>query len=178
MCKALGGGDDIVAALRDALPDASNYTFQDTDKVRSDPRNSSFNSDCSVWVDGKTALVTSAEMMRSDPPELWREGVVADNESLSAGQARDFSAGDSALSGDSFAAIYVPCVPSGTIPGGNYSLSVQVRAVQRSAAPADAAQQSLVKLVLSAAEHAHKQAKCDLPSKLPSEVPVISPASG
>ncbi|MFJ2111013.1 hypothetical protein ACIOEX_03655 [Streptomyces sp. NPDC087850] len=177
VCDSLGGGDKITAALQETLPDASKYEFQDSDQVRADPQDNDFLSSCFIRADGKTALATVTEMVRWNPPKLWSNRTVSNNSDIGAREFDSFNAGEKSISSYRFAAIYVPCVPDGILIGGTYNLSVEVRATQHSSASKSVTKRSLAEIALSAARRAHKQAQCDLPSKLPAETIKFSPSS-
>ncbi|WP_051831538.1 hypothetical protein [Streptomyces violens] len=169
VCDSLGGGDGKVRDVKNALPSAAKYTFDDSDPARSDPSQSTFTSSCFVSADDKISLSIRTEMIRAASADVWAKHVVANNEYVGAREAKAFGAGESALSGERFAAVYVPCVPDGKIPGGVRNLSVVARAMAQPSAEPEVAERSLKALLLDAARHAHSRAKCDLPSKLPGD---------
>ncbi|MFC6067816.1 hypothetical protein [Streptomyces ochraceiscleroticus] len=169
VCTSLGGGDATPEDVENVLPAAEEYTFEDDDPARSDPSQSTFESSCFVSADGKTALSVRTEMVRAASAGLWAKHSVANNEYVGSRQAKTFDAGESALSGKRFAAVYVPCVSDGKIPGGVRNVSVVARAMSQPSADPEVAERSLKALLLDAARHAHSRAKCDLPSKLPGD---------
>ncbi|MEV0037205.1 hypothetical protein [Streptomyces sp. NPDC050804] len=175
VCGSLGDGEAAAAALPDALPEKSEYRFSGQDGRRSDESRDQFASHCFVSADGKTLLSVTAEMVTSPSPDSWSERVIKD-ESVpgeNGGPTLDFTAGDKALATGRLAAVYVPCVTEGRLPGGPRHLSVVAHAVDAPDSSEKAARQSLVDLVLMTARHAHERATCDLPSRLPDTSPTL-----
>lgn len=174
VCGSLADGEAATAALSKVLPDKGEYRFDGQDGLRSDQSESSFESNCFVWSDGKTVFGISTELVRSSSPKLWQEQVLRDEREEvvnGGGKPVAFEAGENAFASSRMAAVYVPCVSDGKVPGGPRNLSVVARAVQEPAASATDARQGLAKLALLMGERAHQQAKCDVPSKLPDDTP-------
>ncbi|QXE36632.1 hypothetical protein KQY30_22825 [Streptomyces sp. GMY02] len=175
VCGSLGDGEAAAAALPDALPEKSEYRFSGKDDLRNDESRDYFASNCFVWADGKPVLSVVAEMATSPSPDAWGEQVIKD-ESVpgeEGGRRADFPAGDKALATGRLAAVYVPCLSEGRVPGGPRHLSVIARAIAAPAASEEAARQSLADLAVIMARHAHTRAKCDLPPRLPATAPTL-----
>ncbi|MFF3750009.1 hypothetical protein ACFYYH_06015 [Streptomyces sp. NPDC002018] len=175
VCGSLGDGEAAAAALPDALPERSAYRFSGQEGRRNDELSDQFTSNCFVSADGKPVLGVTAELVTSPSPEAWSERVIKD-ESVAGetgGRPKDFTAGDGALASGRLAAVYVPCVSEGVIPGGPRHLSVVARAVEAPDSSEEAARRSLADLALVMARHAHEQANCDLPSRLPDTSPAL-----
>lgn len=171
VCASLGPSGKVIPALKQALPIQSRYSFDDEVNSRANEADDNYTSVCFVRGDTKQILSVRAEMMLIGPePTLrtaddWAKDQILAN-SPDKHPLRSFDAGNGAVSSSRTSAILVPCTPPGQIPGGEYDLSVVVTLKQNSESSETKTRQSLINLVRSAAEYAHKNARCDLPAKL------------
>ncbi|WP_203182793.1 hypothetical protein [Streptomyces pratensis] len=168
ICEGLGSSDSRVQALKNVLPEQTEYSFGSLySEARIDQSDSSYTSRCSVRGEGSVLLYTNAELMRDEPVDSWASSTIADRQADYPGDFDDFAAGKGGVVSSHKAAILLPCVSAGRIPGGEYSISVSVTLNQQSENSVTTAKEALKDLVLSTAEFVHKDARCDLPSRLP-----------
>ncbi|MEU7428531.1 hypothetical protein [Streptomyces sp. NPDC040750] len=161
VCGTLGLSSSSAAALRRVLPDKSSYAFDDavTDPRRDD-KDSSYFASCFVHGDDELLVAATAKLAEYDDGGDWRKDVVATNKPASA--VKPFGAGDQAIASDRVAAIYVPCVARASGP----HLSVVVQLQRPGSAGRDQLREGLITLARNTALHAHRNAKCDAPSKV------------
>lgn len=169
-CESLGDPEQVTPRLNRRLPFATNYAFKDDPGSRFDKTESYFNSHCSVAGDGEVLLFSRTEMMRSEPANSWARYVMEEGWDDKASDFDSFPAGAKGVASKRVAAIFIPCVPRGMIPGGEYNLSVVVRSKEDLIGTETEARNELINIALSAAKHAHTSANCDLPSQLPHNV--------
>ncbi|WP_190138069.1 hypothetical protein [Streptomyces longispororuber] len=108
------------------------------------------------------------EMMRAEPPRGWAKAEVFDGQQNS-DEYHSFPAGDKGLVSPTQAAVFVPCLADGKVPGGEYNLSVIVQLKQAVESSEDEARKKLTELTVRAAKFAHQDAGCGLPSRLPAQ---------
>ncbi|THC41808.1 hypothetical protein [Streptomyces sp. A1499] len=155
-----------VSALNGVLPERSEYSFdEDLGVSQSTEVSDSFSSSCFVRGGESTFLSARAQMMISEASGTWESAVFGD-ELDGTRKATPFAAGVHGIASPSKAAAFIPCVPKGQIPGGEYNLSVVVDLKKRGDSSDSQARKSLIDLTLSAADHAHRAAKCTLPSMI------------
>lgn len=164
VCRTLGASSSSAAALKRVLPDKSSYSFDDSvTDPRRDGADRSYNASCFVNGDGKMLLVATAEMVRYEKTGDWVKDVVANQSTAApASSLTPFAAGDGAVASSKLAAVHLPCVGKGA----GASLSVVVELRQPGGAPEAELRDGLVALAKSAALSAHRNAKCDAPSKV------------
>jgi hypothetical protein len=155
-----------VSALNDVLPERSEYSFEEKPEVsQSTEASDSFSSSCFVRSGESTLLSARAQIMIAEAPDAWESEVFGD-ESDGRRKATRFAAGVRGIAYPDKAAAFIPCVPKGQIPGGGYNLSVVVDLKKRGDSGDSQSRKSLIDLTLSAADHAHRAAKCTLPSRM------------
>jgi hypothetical protein len=96
--------------------------------------------------------------------EVWIDKQLNDYSDVN--PLEDFKAGVMATASITRAAIQVPCHPAGSDTGMHRNLGVNVFLREAGEASEKDTRQALIDIVRSAAEYAHKDAKCELPSKL------------
>ncbi|MFD7226108.1 hypothetical protein [Streptomyces sp. NPDC056730] len=166
ICESLGNPTKSVSALEATLPSASEYSFEDTVTGKNVAQEgSSFTAACFAYGDDETLLSARTEMLLTEPAETWAgyaldEKSESDRESIKAGSAGFITANNKA-------AVQVPCAKAGSIPGGEYSLSVVVDLKRKKDSSEAEVRQGLKDLTIEAARYSHERAKCNLPSKLP-----------
>ncbi|MEV0256308.1 hypothetical protein AB0H82_18845 [Streptomyces sp. NPDC050732] len=157
--------DEAVSALNEVLPDRSAYAFDEEPvRIHSTEASDSFTTSCFVRGDHDLLLSARARMMIAEPHKAW-ESTIFEGEADKEERVTPFEAGVRGVTSPDKAAAFVPCVPKGKIPGGNYNLSVVVDLKQRGDVSEAQARDSLIDLAVSASKHAHKAAKCTLPSR-------------
>jgi hypothetical protein len=164
VCGTLGPSASSAAALRRVLPDESSYSFDDavTDPRRDD-RDRSYRASCFVNGDGRMLLVATAEMARYEKTGDWVKEVLANQSTaVPASSLVPFAAGDKAVASSKLAAVYLPCVGNGA--GAHLSVVVELR--RTGGATEAELRDGLVALAKGAALSAHRNAKCDAPSKV------------
>ncbi|MFI7322939.1 hypothetical protein [Streptomyces venezuelae] len=154
-----------VSALNEMLPERSAYSFDEEPELsQSTEASDSFSSSCFVRGGGDTLLSARAQMMIAEAPDIWEREVFED-ESNDRRKSTRFTAGIRGVAYSDKAAALIPCVPKGQIPGGAYNLSVVVDLKKHgNSDDAQSRKKYLIDLTLSAADHAHRAAKCTLPS--------------
>ncbi|MEU6991420.1 hypothetical protein ABZ953_12285 [Streptomyces sp. NPDC046465] len=158
--------DRAITALNRALPNRSEYSFdEDPEEARPVEATDTYSNSCFVRADRDILLSARARMMVAEPPNTWEEEVFKD---VSSGGRRvtGFAAGIRGLASPEKAAVFIPCVPKGEIPGGGYNLSVVVDLKERGDVSDAKLREDLISLTLSAANYAHKSSKCTLPSRI------------
>ncbi|MFI7394317.1 hypothetical protein [Streptomyces tendae] len=163
VCQSLGSASRAKTALTSVLPEASSYAFDDEVQLRTDG-DDSYRSDCLVSGDGNQLMSVTAEMMRDEPFKDWVESEVAE----SAGQQHlsPFLGEVKSAASPSVAAIFMPCVSPGNIPGGQYNISIVVHLKNAKNASATDRRKSLIELAKGAAEYAQDKGRCNAPSEL------------
>ncbi|MFC8274879.1 hypothetical protein ACFUJR_20550 [Streptomyces sp. NPDC057271] len=176
VCASLGESQKSIPALDDALPSQSEYSFEDRFNGENVAQGgSSYNAYCFVRGESDMLLSVRSQMVLPESPSSWAADAIGERQ---AARAEEFDAGS--LGVVDFpglkAAILVPCSAPGTVVGGSFSLSVVVNLRPYDGANEEKVRQRLVDLAVGAAQFAHKDARCDLPSELPTEAPPVSAA--
>jgi hypothetical protein len=144
------------------LPRASEYHFVEN---WSPDRDWHFMSTCVVEGNGEKAIFSlSAEMGSARPWQQWAKTEIPPN---SGGKVTYFDAGLKGASNAEVAAIWVPCYASEESSKDPWSMTVLALALEPLEASDKEARKTLIDLATVFARQAHKDAKCDLPSKLP-----------
>jgi hypothetical protein len=171
VCESLGNARTSAAALQDVLPKKSDYTFEDKiDGETVAQGGSSYTADCLVWGEGAVLLSARTQMLIAEPSRSWVAEGIGDE---LVPRAKSFKAGDMGVIAGGKAAVLVPCSAPGSVVGGSYSLSVVVNLRNHTDVDQPKLEERLVDLALGAARFAHKDARCDLPSKIPDASPAI-----
>ncbi|MFD4832514.1 hypothetical protein ACFWPV_22035 [Streptomyces uncialis] len=168
-CAVLGESENLVPALRTALPESSEYSFKNREILlgeMSDRRSQRF----ICRVDGEdgnfSRLFTSdTRIALAESSQLWIDNYV-DPYRPEDYPLREFKAGDKGVASIRTAGIFAPCIPDGKIIGGQYNISTVVALNRDSDSDDGDTRQALIDIARSAAEYAHKKAECELPSKL------------
>ncbi|MET8574153.1 hypothetical protein [Streptomyces sp. NPDC005012] len=163
VCETLGPAPEAVKTLRSVLPEEASYRFSDDTQPRASARETWYTANCLVEGEDRTLLSVSTTLQPADPPEVWLEDHVleeVDNE----GNPTPFAAGEKAVASDVVAAVYVPCTPQGVAPGGQYNLGVVVHLEEPGGSDESRTRKGLIALAKSSALHAHRDAKCTMPS--------------
>ncbi|MFI1484588.1 hypothetical protein [Streptomyces sp. NPDC020747] len=163
VCRSLPNRKEAAEIFNSVLPRAASYDFD----MRSSPiQDWHYNSNCFVKGDGKDLLLSlHANAVATVSWQKW-----ADHElpPTSNGKLTDFNAGLKGLSTPRMAAIYVPCYSSERESKDPWSLTVFAQAPSGLEGSDKEARQTLIKLATEFGRYVHHEAKCDLPSKLPS----------
>ncbi|MFP3987544.1 hypothetical protein U9R90_08565 [Streptomyces sp. E11-3] len=171
VCESLGDKGESVPALKDVLPDKTEYSFDDrTDGETVAQGGSSFTADCLVWGEGSVLLSARTQMMVAKPSQSWAAEAIGED---LASRATSFEAGAMGVVEGGKAALLVPCSAPGSVVGGSYSLSVVVHLRGHEGSEKAKVEQRLVDLAVGSARFAHKTAECDLPSKIPAASPQV-----
>ncbi|MFE2497254.1 hypothetical protein ACFXKS_35475 [Streptomyces scopuliridis] len=165
ICEALGDSGKAASALEVILPSEPKYSFRgDVASYYVTQGSSQFKAGCSVYGEEKVLLSAGTEMVPTVPADSWADFALGDD----AGAALEsFTAGSAAfITTHNKVAIQVPCAKPGSIPGGEYSLSVRVDLETKATSDDAKVRQGLKDLTIEAARYAHTKAECNLPSKL------------
>ncbi|MBQ0984369.1 hypothetical protein KBZ10_07515 [Streptomyces sp. F63] len=168
VCASLGEPAKAARALERVLPDASEYSFDDSVSGGNVAQgDSGYTADCFVSGDDGVLLSARAQLILvgspGSTPEDWEAEVLGDK----AGESGSFAAGSKGVASASRAAVLVPCAKPGTVPGGSYSLSVVVDRKKATGEGDSGIRRGLTDLAVGAARYSHEKAGCDLPSELP-----------
>ncbi|WP_327679592.1 hypothetical protein [Streptomyces sp. NBC_00467] len=170
MCESLGNSSKVFSSLERVLPSQSRYSFDDEVTSRANSTDDNYASGCFVRGDTEQMLSVRTEMMLIGPEPTrstvadWADGIQTNSPDRR--PFNSFAAGNGAVASSRTSAILVPCTPPGEIPGGEYDLSVVVTLKGNSRAGDTESRQSLIDLVRSAADYAHRNARCELSAKL------------
>ncbi|GHA54638.1 hypothetical protein GCM10010372_63320 [Streptomyces tauricus] len=163
VCSNVPDRQKATGIFNSVLPVASAYHFEETQDTTADWH---FNSRCNVnGDDDKILLILSAEMGSARP---WREWAANEIPPNSGGDRTYFNAGVKGISNTEVAAIWVPCYASERSSKQPWNMTVFALVHKPLEASDKQARQTLIDLATDFARQAHKDAKCDLPSKLPS----------
>ncbi|MFD5554098.1 hypothetical protein ACFWIA_09695 [Streptomyces sp. NPDC127068] len=162
VCQSLGNSKRLVPALQRALPEKRKYKFSETRLTTHGHR---YQIHCSAR-DGSrhTKIILRSRAIQEMSREDWighHMNNFSDEHPL-----LDFKAGLTATASISKAGIQTPCFPKGRYVGGRHNLFIDVYLREAGEASDKDTRQALIDIVRSAAEYAHKDAKCELPSKL------------
>ncbi|MCX4235998.1 hypothetical protein [Streptomyces ortus] len=162
VCQNVPDRRKVVKKLNSSLPSAADYRFGERQVVTPD---SYFKSRCNVYGDEDELLLTLAAEMGSARP--WQEWVEDEVPRTSGGDRTNFNAGVKGVSNAEVAAIWVPCYASEKGSKQPWNMTVFALVHHPLEASDKEARQTLKDLATDFARQAHKDAKCDLPSKLP-----------
>ncbi|MFF9899721.1 hypothetical protein [Streptomyces longispororuber] len=168
ICESLGNHAEAAKNLRSILPEAAAYSFEETPGTRTDASKGTYTSACFARSEKKILVSARTEMMRAESPRGWATAEVFDGQG-NVDEYQSFPAGDKGLASPMQAAVFVPCLPEGKVPGGRYNLSVIVQLKQAADSDEDKARKALIGLTVRAAKFAHQDAGCGLPSHLPGQ---------
>lgn len=162
ICRNVPDRQETAKVFNSVLPRSSEYHFDETWRPDADW---GFKSGCGV--DGENdgrLFYLEAHAVSTVSSTRWADHEIP---STAKGKLTDFNAGIKGVSTADVAAIYVPCYSRERESNEPYSLTVLAHALEPLEVSAGEERQTLVKLATDFARQAHKDAKCDLPSKLP-----------
>ncbi|MFJ3796493.1 hypothetical protein ACIPSJ_09400 [Streptomyces sp. NPDC090088] len=124
-----------------------------------------YRSSCITTGDNDQVLFSlDAKAGPATPWQQWAKTHIPPN---NGGKITYFDAGVKGVSNTEVAAIWVPCYAHEKTSKAQYNMTVFADALKPLVASDKEARQALIDLATSFARQAHKDAKCDLPSKLP-----------
>ncbi|MCW8097341.1 hypothetical protein [Streptomyces tauricus] len=163
VCAHVPDRPNTAEIFNSVLPQAAKYSFDGT--WRPD-RDWQFRSACTVTgVDDESLFILAAEMGSARPWQRWAETEIPPN---SGGKRTYFNAGLKGVSNSEVAAIWVPCYANEKVNNQPWNMTVLADALRPLKTSDKKARQILIDLAIDFARQAHRDAKCDLPSKLPS----------
>ncbi|MEV5340581.1 hypothetical protein AB0K93_19215 [Streptomyces sp. NPDC052676] len=165
LCDSMGPSPQSVASLKKALPGAASYGFADDVTLRGSVQDDSYTSTCFVSGGGKELMTVRTQMMRAESARSWVDSEIKQYAG-DPSRLTSFEAGERGVASPSVAAVFVPCVSRGVIPGGQYNLSVVVHLKEPGEVSAARTRSALIDLARSAATYAHSEAKCEMPSRI------------
>jgi hypothetical protein len=160
VCRNVPDRQATAEIFSSVLPRATKYDFSMTLRPTKDY---SYRSSCDARGDGKSLLQLTADMGVAKP---WRKWVDDELPPSLEGKRTYFNAGIKGVSTADQAAIYVPCYSSERASKQAHNLTVFALALKPLESADKEARQTLIDLATDFARSAHKEAKCDLPSKL------------
>ncbi|MFJ3778451.1 hypothetical protein ACIPX0_42905 [Streptomyces sp. NPDC090075] len=160
VCSNLDDREKAATKFSSVLPDATKYDFS---TGMSGQPGWHYNINCFAKGDGKTLLVLNANAVSTVSWQKWVEHELPPTK----GKVTYFSSGLKGISATNIAAIYVPCYASEQNSQLPYSLTVYAQAPKGLRGSEEKERQTLIDLATTFGRYAHKDAKCDLPSKLP-----------
>lgn len=160
-CRNVPDRQATAKVLNSVLPRASKYDFDETWRPDQDW---GFRSTCTVDGDGEALLSLHATVGTNRSWRAWADDTLPPT---SGGKITYFNAGIKGVSTADLAAIYVPCYRSEKTSKSRYNMTVFAHALKPLESSDKEARQTLIDLATAFARQAHKDAKCDLASKLP-----------
>ncbi|WP_314412645.1 hypothetical protein [Streptomyces sp. DSM 40484] len=161
VCPNVPARQEAAKIFKSVLPRAATYKFEERKDLTPDWH---FNSRCNARGEDDNLLLTLSAQMGSDRP--WREWADREVPPNSGGDTSYFSAGVKGVSNTEVAAIWVPCYAKEKASKQPWNMTVFARSYGPLEASNKEARKALVTLATNFARQAHKDAKCDLPSKL------------
>ncbi|MEV7140013.1 hypothetical protein [Streptomyces tauricus] len=162
ICQNVPGRQKTTEIFNSELPQAASYHFEEDQVLTPD---SYFKSRCDVTGEDELLLTLNAKMGSARPWLEWADREIPPN---SGGDRTYFNAGVKGVSNAEVAAIWVPCYASERASKQPWNMTVFALVHKPLEASDKQARQTLIDLATDFARQAHKDAKCDLPSKLPS----------
>ncbi|MEU0999302.1 hypothetical protein [Streptomyces tibetensis] len=160
VCRNLPDRQAAADIFKSLLPRAAKYDFVVTSTP--DPDESYINTCTAMGDDNERFLNLHAEMGVAMPWRQWADH----NLPPTSGKITYFDAGVKGVSTSDLAAIYVPCYASETKTKQPHNLTVFAHALEDLQGSDSEDRQKLLDLATAFGRYAHKEAKCDLPSKL------------
>lgn len=161
LCHNLPDRQAAADIFTSVLPQARHYDFQERSGRDADW---SYTSTCrAVGDDDQILLLLTADMGAAKPWQEWADHEMPPTE----GKRSFFNAGIKGISTLDLAAIYVPCYSSEEASKAPHNLTVMAHALESLEGSDKEVRQKLIDLATDFARSAHKEAKCDRPSKLP-----------
>jgi hypothetical protein len=162
ICLHVPDRQEVARIFNSVLPQATEYHFTET--WRPD-RDWQFRSVCAVEDKERNALFYLQAVVGSARP--WQQWARTNIPPNSGGKSEHFDAGLKGISNAEVAAIWVPCYAHEKTSKSQYNMTVFAHALKPLETSDREARQTLIDLTTSFARQTHKDAKCDLPSKLP-----------
>ncbi|MFB7332666.1 hypothetical protein ACFC00_13560 [Streptomyces adustus] len=162
VCLHVPDRQEAAKIFNSVLPKAAEYHFIET--WRPD-RDWEFRSVCGVKGEKDEALFYLQAVVGSARP--WQQWAKTEIPPNSGGETTYFNAGLKGVSNAEVAAIWVPCYAHEKTSKQPWNMTVFAHALKPLEVSDKEARQTLIDLTTSFARQAHKDAKCDLPSKLP-----------
>ncbi|UPZ30653.1 hypothetical protein MUK60_24475 [Streptomyces sp. LRE541] len=162
VCRNIPDRQKAAKIFNSTLPRSSRYHFDETWRRDADWN---FKSLCGVDDENDQRLFYLEARMASTA--AWKSWAAREIPSRTKGEVRTFEVGTKGVSAANLAAIYVPCYAHEKTSNEPYSLTVLAHSLKPLKASDNEARQTLIDLATDFARQAHKDAKCDLPSKLP-----------
>ncbi|WP_432091252.1 hypothetical protein [Streptomyces sp. NRRL F-5630] len=149
-------------ALRSVLPKESSYSFEETLLPR---KNDHFTSLCTVYGGEDKALLRFRALPRDGVPwdAWWSHALFG----LKREGLEPYSAGERAWAGSRAVVIGVPCWTAKAPGEAVRDLAVSVQASEPLDTGSEKAREVLTALAVGFARQAHKDARCEVPSRLP-----------
>ncbi|MER6913034.1 hypothetical protein ABT354_15305 [Streptomyces sp. NPDC000594] len=158
VCENLDPDREVVEKLRQVLPERGEYDFYAEGST-----GSKFGPYCHIRHEGKNLMTVLINYTDGSDPDAWLKRQV-ERKTAEGARFGWFKAGYGGVSSTGGGAIYLPCFKDH--PEGLGSLSVSVNLRQGSRAAPKETKAAAEFLVRRAAAFAHKDAGCDLPSRL------------
>ncbi|PSM38901.1 hypothetical protein C6Y14_34900 [Streptomyces dioscori] len=162
MCRNVPNRPEVAKVFSSALPEASRYDFEQTWRPDADW---GFRSRCGIRDENDNALFYLDA--KAGPDKSWQEWIKTHIPRNSGGKFDYFNVGLKGIYNSKFAAIWVPCYAHEKTSKSRYNMTVFADALKPLDASDKEAREILKDLATDFARQAHKDAKCDLPSKLP-----------
>ncbi|MCX5422852.1 hypothetical protein [Streptomyces sp. NBC_00078] len=163
ICQHVPDRQKVAKVFNSTLHRSSKYDFEGTWRPE---RDWEFRSTCfAIGDDDKALFSLTAEMSSARPWQQWAKSETPRNDG---GKISYFNAGLKGVSNAEVAAIWVPCYAHEKTSKQPWNMTVFALALKPLEASDKEARQTLIDLATSFARQAHKDAECDLPSKLPS----------
>ncbi|CCK28235.1 putative membrane protein [Streptomyces davaonensis JCM 4913] len=162
ICRNVPNRKATAQIFNSELARSARYDF--TENWRPDP-DWSFISRCTAHGDDDRALFTLHA--KAGPDKSWQQWAKTHIPPNDGGEITYFDAGVKGLSNAEIAALWMPCYTHEKTSNSQYNMTVYAFAIDPLEASDKEARQTLIDLAISFARKAHKDAKCDLPSKLP-----------
>ncbi|MER5494949.1 hypothetical protein [Streptomyces sp. NPDC002490] len=166
VCTSLGDSPEVLPALKIVLPKGQEYSFWDKSIPNRTQRSirllclASTSSDRSEMTLGGRVI----PKLKSDEWLAWLKGDF--NEEVKRESLTSFKAGDDAAASSRGAGIQIPCFANKRTPNPQENIHISISLTNGSDAGAEKTRKALIDILRSSAAHAHKEMKCDLPSKL------------
>jgi hypothetical protein len=163
ICQNVPDRKDTAKIFNSMLPRSSKYDFAETWRPDTDW---GFRSVCGIKdAEEKALFFLDAKVGPATPWQEWAKTHIPRNDG---GKITYFDAGLKGVSNSEVAAVWVPCYAHEKTSNARYNMTVFADALKPLDSTESKARQTLIDLATSFARQAHKDAKCDLPSNLPS----------
>ncbi|NEA43121.1 hypothetical protein G3I42_28415 [Streptomyces sp. SID11385] len=166
VCEQVPNRGEVAKTLHAVLPKVSEYSFDESGGPTDNPR---FHYFC--LVDGSDGPLLDMDVRPTSLGDNWKEWEIQAVNDVDALYTRDlspFPAGEHAVASSRTAAIADPCFSADGKAGGGqrFSLTTVVKARKPLRLSDDKARSALMRLVADLGRKMHKDAQCDVPSRL------------